>query len=189
MLELGFREYRFVPCVFSMWAPPDARGRSSLMALVSLHVDDGLAAGTDAANAVWQKLQGQLRLSAWNAVSSEGTKFLGRSMKQEDDVTVTIDMDAYLHDVKCIPMPKNRDDACQLSPEEATVPRKLNSCLGYAAKNWRHDIAFGTLWCQQNFKDATVATIREANSVLRSARESLCWRIGGSAVDSRAPSS
>lgn len=38
-----------------------------------------------------------------------------RSLRQEDDFTITIDMDAHLHDVKCIPMPKDRDDADQLT--------------------------------------------------------------------------
>lgn len=55
MLELGFRKSRLVPCVFSMWAAPDARGRSRMMALVSLHIDEG---------AVGRRLQGRLRLSA-----------------------------------------------------------------------------------------------------------------------------
>lgn len=73
MIEMGFHESRLVLCVFSMRTPPDANGHPSLMAPVSPHVDDGLAAGTDDANAVWRRLQGRQRLSAWNAVSSEGT--------------------------------------------------------------------------------------------------------------------
>lgn len=64
MLELGFRESRLVPCVVSMWGDPDARGHAQLKALVSLHIDDGLAACTAEATMAWQQPQGRLRLSA-----------------------------------------------------------------------------------------------------------------------------
>lgn len=143
MIELGFRESRLVPCVNSMW-DESADGEPAFKALVSLHVDDGLVAGNDAALPVWKELQSRLRLSAWNEVTTDGTEFSGCMLLQEADFSVTIDIDAYLQSVQCMTILQNRDDSDVLDETEFAQLWKLVGCLGYAPTNGRHDIAFGT---------------------------------------------
>lgn len=138
MMELGFRKSRLAPCKFSMRGR-NRRREPSLKALVSLHVD------------MTPRRCGN---------SSKLASHCLRTLCQEDDFVITIDMDSHLKDVQCVSINKDRAGDDALTQAEFAPLRKLVGRLGYAAKNGRHDIAFGTPWCQQSLQGATVSAIR-----------------------------
>lgn len=151
MTGIGFRKSRLAPCVLRMWDTDSSHGEPALKALLSLHVDDGLAAGTCAATSMWKGFQGRLRLAVWNEVATDSTKFLGRRLRQESDYAATIDLDASVSGIQCVQIHRGRSGDDALIEAAFGHLRKLVGCvecLAYAPKFGQHDITFGTSWCQ-----------------------------------------
>lgn len=78
---MGFKESKIIPCLF--FTNVDGR----LCGLATLHVDDVLLTGDpQVMKPVWDKLRSHLKFGSWTSLR-EGGKFLGRWLKQSEDLS------------------------------------------------------------------------------------------------------
>ena len=180
--ELGFREMKLFTCVFVLWhRTGELAGR--IRALMSIHVDDGLAAGDDTAEPVWTDLRARLTFGNWEMVGPEGRKFCGKVLSRTSPTVIEWSLNHYTVDIPLVTIASGRDPASPLSPSELTELMRGNGAVGYAAKHGRHDLAYGVSRCQQSTPVATVETLLELNQLIRRARQPAVWRLAAVSDD------
>jgi len=174
--ELGFKEMKLFPCVFVLWHQSgELSGR--IRALMSIHVDDGLAAGDDTAEPVWTALRARLQFGNWDTVGPEGRKFCGKILSRPSPSVVEWSLNHYTADIALVPIASGRDLSAPLTAPELTELMRGNGAVGYAAKHGRHDLAYGVSRCQQSTPVATGETLVELNQLIRRARQPAVWRL------------
>ena len=161
--SLGFKELITLRCVFAAYR------EGKLIALVSVHVDDFLGAGTADAEELWQKLRDRYTFGKWQQ-ASDGVRHIGRDVKQHPSGDVTIDLTHYTQDMELVPVDENAPDDEPLGPEGLAALRAANGRLGWAAREGRPDLSYGVSRCQQALPVATKETLVELNTVIRRAR-------------------
>lgn len=101
--------------------------------MVSVHVDDGLAASAPDMRATMTELQKLPRFG------SSGMKFCGRMLRRPSPERIEVS----LSDIYVVDVPRDRPLASPLPPGEQAELRRVNGCRGYAVKSGRRDTAYG----------------------------------------------
>lgn len=170
LVELGFREMKLAPCVFTLHIG------GNLEAMATVHVDDVLVAGSQQTDAVWQELQQRLTFGSWTDMMT-GFKFLGRFITQDEhSFEITTSMIEYCNDLQEVTLEKTMADDRPMTPDEVSSLRTIVGKLSWAARQGRPDVLFGVSFLQQSMKAPTIKLFKLANAIVRVLRQDLPLR-------------
>ena len=165
--QLGFREMTLAPCVFTL------HQKGVLSAMATVHVDDVLLAGGDAAEPIWTELQRRLTFGSW-APMSDGLKFLGRHLKQDTSTfEISTSMADYCADLTEVNIGGSESDDRALTESVVSLLRSINGKLSWAARQSRPDVLFLVSLLQQSMKAPQVRHLRMANQVIRQLKKNV----------------
>ena len=91
--------------------------------------------------------------------------FLGRTVTQLDDISFVVNQETYVKDIKA----RRAEATSTLTAEEKSTLMILVGQLAWAARETLLHNAYDVNNIQQRFNTATIAELRRANSVLRTA--------------------
>ena len=142
-----------------------------LIGLLILYVDDILFGGNDRfLQEVIEKLKTIFEISS---EQESAFKYLGISIMQAEDGTITVDQKQYINNIKQIPISSER--SCEkdstLTSQERTLLKSVVGKLNWATGISRPDLGFlvGTIMTSKN---ATVKDILTANKIINQAQNS-----------------
>jgi hypothetical protein len=115
MIEIGFAELCCARAVFVL------RDKEETVAMLTLHVDDGLLAG-DEGNQRYlravKEINSKFKIKEWHDLKKGTANYLGMRWKQEDR-GVTLDMDEYIGNLTAMELKKAVQDGAKL--DDGTV--------------------------------------------------------------------
>ena len=164
LVELGFRQAPFDPCVFTLI---DDKGKT--IGLIGVHVDDGLCCG----NYVFQqKLQLLSQKFPFGSQKKTDFVFTGLHIEQHADMSISVDQTQYVKEISPIQIPWNRKQ-CPEDPISETERQSLRAVIGsllYAAVNTRPDLGSRLSYLQGKINNGQVKHLSEANKILHDAK-------------------
>ena len=166
--ELGFRTHPLEPCMHYLVSGNGNQFR--LHGVLGTHVDDGLGGGDQIYQQKIRELEKRLPFGSFK---ERKFKFTGIDLEQQPDGSISATQESYVHSILAIDVGKQRREQLQstLTETELSKLRGLIGSLQYAVTHTRPDIAsrLGEVQCQ--IAQPTVATLLQANKVLREAQE------------------
>ena len=166
LLELGFQQSPFDPCVFILRDPktriPDG--------ILGLHVDDGLCGGNQRFQDTIDKLE---KKYPFGSKRMQQFTFTGIEMNQNQDKSITLSQTNYIRNIDPIKITRERrkQEEALVSEVERQDLRALIRSLQYAAVHTRPDLSSRLSFLQSDINRATVSTLVQANQALHEAKK------------------
>ena len=174
--QYGWRQMTFDRCLFGLYDEAN-----ELIAVTGIHVDDFLIAGRKG-NVIYEKAKEHLRstfkFGKWS-LASEGFTFAGCFVKQTPD-GISVNQEEYIREwVKEIPISKQRLSQ-QKSPatkEEVAALRGLLGTVAWKGTQTGPQFQAEVSLLLSKVPTATVATLEEANKLVREVRRTAGQRL------------
>ena len=166
LLELGFQQSPFDPCVFILRDPktrtPDG--------ILGLHVDDGLCGGNQRFQETIDKLE---KKYPFGSKRIQQFIFTGIEMNQNNDKSITLSQASYIKNIDPIKITRERrrQEEALVTEEERRDLRALIGSLQYAAVHTRPDLSSRLSFLQSDINRATVGTLVQGNQALHEAKK------------------
>lgn len=129
-----------------------------------VHVDDCAVGGKGKLfEESIQALRKRFPFRKWRQGSGE---FCGAFYKQKDDGTIQVSMEKFAQQI-----PKGAAPSTRLEPHQIKVLRAINGSLNWLSSQSRPDLAAQTSLSQQAFPNPTISHLRQANNIVRRARQ------------------
>lgn len=140
------------------------RNKNQTEGLIALHVDDIFYCGTDDfRNLIIKQLQENFKI---RNEQSETFKYLGLSLSCKNG-EIGIDQNAYVNDLRYIPVDKSRLNSEVLNKDETKLLQSAIGQILWAANQTRPDISCFASVVASKISDATIKTLHEVNKVIR----------------------
>ena len=169
LINQGCKQCPLDPCVFSLYSK-DATGRDVLEGCLGIHVDDGVAGGSQKFMDMLKRVEARFKFGSFEKGEFVYT---GIRFRQWDDGSIEYDQIPYIEKISPICLDKGRkeDVDSPLSESERTKFRSLIGALQYAAVHTRPDIAAKIGELQSLVSRARIADVIQANKVLQEAKQ------------------
>ena len=142
---------------------------NNLCGILGVHVDDLALGGS---GELFQKSIDQLRqrfpFRKWRVRSGE---FCGAMYSQDQDGTIHMNMKTSAEKIRPANITKNMNSEALLEPHQVKVLRAINGSLNWLASQSRPDLSVQTSLSQQCFPCPKVKHLRQANNIVRRARQ------------------
>ena len=142
--------------------------------ICNLHVDDGFLIGNPAAKEfqdAFSKIKGNFNVKEWIDLKTKDHKYLGVITKVNPDGSITESMEKYIQEIKSIPVKRGDPDSRALEAKEVKAFRSLVMQLRWPAQKLLTQVLYGVSYLAQKVNEATVAHVKEANRLLKLAKE------------------
>eukprot|EP00971_Amphidinium_carterae_P349931 6491302-Amphidinium_carterae.2 len=181
LLKTGWEEHSELVATFLLFEVEcDSDGRRTLVGMLSLHVDDGIWAGS---GDHFEKAQQELRdVVSKRTVLKETTgaslQLLGRRIEQGAG-WISIDCEKYVQSIQHIEVSRQRRSQKQepLTPSEHSALLSLIQQLAWPARVCMPQLSYLVSRLQQSASKGCVETLLEANAVLRRTKAQASTRI------------
>eukprot|EP00913_Durusdinium_trenchii_P022711 g21330.t1 len=147
LVELGYAESVFDPCLFYLWPNDDeiANGPELQVAgIVLLDVDDFCQGGGLRHQELMSQLRTRLKFGKWKNVHKSSAEYIGRTLTQLENFEIQVSMKRYIQEkLKAVTLDKSRlkDKSSLLSEQEISWLRGVGGSLLWVGKEGRPDVA------------------------------------------------
>lgn len=161
---LGWKASCFDSCLYTLRDSND-----KLCGILGVHVDDCAVGGKGKLfEESIQALRKRFPFRKWRQGSGE---FCGAFYKQKDDGTIQVSMEKFAQQIRPATIPKGAAPSTRLEPHQIKVLRAINGSLNWLSSQSRPDLAAQTSLSQQAFPNPTISHLRQANNIVRRARQ------------------
>ena len=147
LVELGYAESVFDPCLFYLWPNDDeiANGPELQVAgIVLLDVGDFCQGGGLRHQELMSQLRTRLKFGKWKNVHKSSAEYIGRTLTQLENFEIQVSMKRYIQEkLKAVTLDKSRlkDKSSLLSEQEISWLRGVGGSLLWVGKEGRPDVA------------------------------------------------
>ena len=166
IMSIGGKELRLAPGVFAFYDP-----EGQVWAMLAVHVDDVRFIGSEEAeHKLWPQLKSLFTFGDW-VHPKEDTKFCGLWERQNDDYSITLQMNEYSKKVKDPPSRSNPQSRQPLMPNEKAWIGTIIGQLSWLARQVRADLLYGCSRIQQLNGTNDPTALSELKILVERARE------------------
>lgn len=162
--SLGWRASSFDACLYQLRDP-----QNKLVGLLGLRVDDCAVGGHgEQFEESIRSLRNRFPFRKWRVGSGE---FCGVSYHQDESGGISMSMRNFAESIRPATVPKGAPSEKPLEPHQVKVLRAINGSLNWLSGQSRPDLAAQTSLSQQVFPNPKIKHLRNANNVVRRARQ------------------
>ena len=162
--SLGWQPSCFDACLYQL-----RNADNALVGVLGVHVDDlalgGMGPLFESSTAA---LRQRFPFRKWRVRTGE---FCGAMYYQDDDGTIHMNMKTCAEKIRPANISKNLNSESLLEPGQVKVRRAINGSLNWLASQSRLDLSVQTSLSQQCFPNPKVKHLRQANNIVRRARQ------------------
>ena len=139
---------------------------NEIIGVIILFVDDIIWAGKPTFTSVIEKFKIIFRMGK---ETSEAFTYIGINIKQNDDMSITIDQENYTNSLNLISLTKEQilDPHRKLNEKETTSLRSAIGQLNWLANISRPEISYQVSTISAKIKTATISDIKETNKIIK----------------------
>ena len=156
--QSGFKVSRIYPALYFL---PGSDG--DCVAVLASHVDDLLYAYLPEGEGAMKTFLSRFDLGS---TETDDFRYCGKQFSREPNGTITIDVRDNTRRIKKINIAGGRPSSEKLDKDDMTRLRSVTGSLAWVARQGRPDLGYRVSRLQSSVKDATVATLTEANRVV-----------------------
>jgi len=166
LLEIGFEESPFDPCVYLLRDPKTGLPEG----ILGTHVDDGLGGGNSRFDAKIAELEATF---PFGSRRTGKFTFTGIDLQQHADKSITMSQSAYIKNIAPIAITQDRRQKIDevVTESERQGLRALIGSIQYASVNTRPDLSSRLSFLQSSITKAKVSDLIEGNRVLHEAKK------------------
>ena len=166
LLEIGFEESPFDPCVYVLRDPKTGAPEG----ILGTHVDDGLGGGNSRFDSKIAELEATF---PFGSRRTGKFTFTGIDLQQHADKSISMSQSAYVKNISPIPITTDRRKQVeeQVTESERQALRALVGSIQYASVNTRPDLSSRLSFLQSTITKAKVSDLIEGNRVLHEAKK------------------
>eukprot|EP00435_Cladocopium_sp_Y103_P025163 s1174_g6.t1 len=154
----------FDPCLYTL-----RNEQNELIGILGIHVDDCALGGHGPQfEASVAALRRRFTFRKWRTSCGE---FCGAMYSQEKDGTIHMSMQSFTDKLKPASISKGASSEAALTDQQVRVLRAINGSLNWLSSQSRPDLAAQTSFSQQSFPNPKIRHLRNANNIIRRARQ------------------
>ena len=166
LLEIGFEESPFDPCVYVLRDPKTGAPEG----ILGTHVDDGLGGGNSRFDSKIAELEATF---PFGSRQTGKFTFTGIDLQQHADKSISMSQSAYVKNISPISITTDRRKQVEepVTESERQALRALVGSIQYASVNTRPDLSSRLSFLQSTITRAKVSDLIEGNRVLHEAKK------------------